>query len=123
MCCRFFIRFGRLRRMGVPAKYRKQRCKRQTDDDYAADAVDLLPTHGVTSFPASCWRADLPPRFLRGREDLTLIGGPTTKQPYSAAISSPLSPALPCTVWMHFSKPPGVKIIKRRPVSSDMLRQ
>jgi hypothetical protein len=46
---RAFVRLGRL---SVPAKYRKQRGKRQDDQDFAANAVDLLPTHGVTSFPA-----------------------------------------------------------------------
>src|SRR5207249_11068160 len=51
MCRRAFVRLGRL---SVPAKYRKQRCKRQDDYDFAAKTVDLLPTHGVTSFSA-CW--------------------------------------------------------------------
>src|SRR5271166_994613 len=48
---RAFVRLGRL---SVPAKYRKQRRKRQDDEDFAANAVDLLPTNDVTSSPACC---------------------------------------------------------------------
>jgi len=41
--------FVRLRRLRVIAKDRKQRYKRQDYYDYAADAVDLLNTHVITS--------------------------------------------------------------------------
>lgn len=44
--------FVRLRRLKVAAQYRKQRDKRQDDYDFAADTIDLLPSQGVTSFPA-----------------------------------------------------------------------
>ena len=44
--------FVRLRRLKVSAQYRKQRYKRQDNYDFAANAVDLLPSHGVTSFPS-----------------------------------------------------------------------
>jgi hypothetical protein len=44
--------FVRLRRLKVAAQYHKQRDKRQDDYDFAADTIDLLPSHGVTTFPA-----------------------------------------------------------------------
>jgi len=44
---RTFVRLGRL---SVPAKHRKQRCKRQDDQDSAADAVDLLSAHMLLPF-------------------------------------------------------------------------
>src|SRR5712691_3888815 len=46
MCAGTFVRLGRLH---IPAKYRQQRYKRQNDQHSAADAVDLLPMHSVTS--------------------------------------------------------------------------
>src|SRR3984893_3814154 len=52
-----------------------------------------------------------------------LGGGPTMKQPKSAAMPRILSVGLSRMVWMHFSKPPGVKITKRRLISLDMFRQ
>ena len=45
--------FVRLRRLKVPAQHRKQRYQRQGDYDFAADTVDLQPSHGVTSLPAA----------------------------------------------------------------------
>src|SRR5712691_8993143 len=78
MCRHAFVRLGRL---CVPAKYRKQRCKRQDDYDFAANAVDLLPTHGVTSFPACCHR------FLDA-PDVILT---TTKSAYGVMIRLPTS--------------------------------
>jgi hypothetical protein len=48
MCRRAFVG---LRRLSVPADYRKQRRKRQDDYDFAANAVDLLPMHRITYFP------------------------------------------------------------------------
>ena len=44
---RTFVRLGRL---SVRAKHRQQRCKRQDDQDSAADAVDLLSTHVLLPF-------------------------------------------------------------------------
>jgi hypothetical protein len=52
-----------------------------------------------------------------------LSGCPTIKQPYRSTTSGILSAGPSRTVWMQFSKPPGVKIAKRRPVSLDIFRQ
>ena len=47
MCRRAFVGLNRL---SVPPKYRKQGRKRQNDQDFAANTIDLLPIHGV-GFP------------------------------------------------------------------------
>jgi hypothetical protein len=73
MCRRAFVRLNRL---SVPAKYRKQGRKRQNDQDFAADTIDLLPIHGVVfSFSVSSYR------FCQFREDfapLAILPRPAT---------------------------------------------
>src|SRR5438067_8588447 len=37
-----------------PQEHDSHRCERQQYDDDAADAVDVLRVHGITSFPLDC---------------------------------------------------------------------
>jgi hypothetical protein len=64
-----FVGLGRL---GVPAKYREQRCKRQGDEDLRAQSVELLTPHGVTPSPDAHSLILRPAPCLRGRSRLLL---------------------------------------------------
>jgi hypothetical protein len=71
----------------------------------------------------SCEANSVDDNLNHPRKIYLLSDCPTIEQPYRSTTSEILSAGLSCKVWMQFSKPPGVKIAKRRPVSLDIFRQ